>query len=67
MSAVVSLSRHTLRQLKFIVPGGIVTFWLRSHEAFWAIVNGDATSGGWAWSVSLLSCSACFPMTPSCA
>jgi len=48
MSAVVSLSRHTLRQLKFIVPGGIVTFYLDTHHEFWRILIGDADFSSWA-------------------
>ncbi|GJE88755.1 hypothetical protein PsYK624_048380 [Phanerochaete sordida] len=54
-SAVVSVSRHTFRQLKFIVPGGLITFYLRTHHAFWSLVNGDSPSGGWAWTTAALT------------
>ena len=44
---LMSLSRHTLRQLKFILPGGLITYYLGSHAALWRIVNGEARITGW--------------------
>lgn len=41
-----SLSQHTLRQLKFILPGAAVTYYLDSHAAFWRIVQGAASTWG---------------------
>ncbi|KIP08210.1 hypothetical protein PHLGIDRAFT_88466 [Phlebiopsis gigantea 11061_1 CR5-6] len=55
MSALVSVSRHTLRQLKFIVPGGLVTFALHTHQAFWRIVTGESAHGTWAWTTANLA------------
>lgn len=43
-----SASRHTFSQLKFIVPGGLVTYWLQTHTTLWEIYTGEADSGGWA-------------------
>ncbi|KZT72981.1 hypothetical protein DAEQUDRAFT_722072 [Daedalea quercina L-15889] len=42
-----SVSRHTLKQLKFILPGGLITYYLGSHEALWRIVDGEAHTTGW--------------------
>ncbi|KAH9838239.1 uncharacterized protein C8Q71DRAFT_750134 [Rhodofomes roseus] len=42
-----SVSRHTLKQLKFILPGGLITYYLDSHAAFWRVVNADADIDGW--------------------
>lgn len=42
------VSRHTLRQLKFIVPGGLATFVLGTHNALWQIFSGTADVGSWA-------------------
>lgn len=42
----VSLSRHTLRQLKFVIPGAGVTYYLGTHEIFWGLVN-DIGWDGW--------------------
>lgn len=47
MSAA-AVSRHTFSQLKFIVPGGLVTYWLQTHTTLWEIYTGEADSGGWA-------------------
>ena len=43
-----SLSRHTLKQLKFILPGGLITYYLGSHVAFWRLVKGQAGADSWA-------------------
>lgn len=47
-----SVSRHTLKQLKFILPGGLITYYLGSHAALWRIVNGEAHITGWGRYVS---------------
>lgn len=48
MTFIGALSRHTLKQLKFIIPGGLVTFWLNTHQAFWSIFVGDGELGSYA-------------------
>ncbi|KAI0087324.1 hypothetical protein BDY19DRAFT_246186 [Irpex rosettiformis] len=55
MTFIASLSRHTLRQLKFIIPGGLVTFWLNTHNAFWNIFTGDSQNGSWARTSAFLT------------
>jgi len=49
------VSRHTLKQLKFILPGGLITYYLGSHATFWRIVNGDADVEGWGRLAALAS------------
>lgn len=44
-SRSVSLSRHTLRQLKFVIPGGAITYYLGTHEVFWRMVSGIGREG----------------------
>jgi hypothetical protein len=39
------VSRHTLRQLKFVVPGGAITYWLNTTQRFWDVIYG--ASKGW--------------------
>ncbi|KAI0749600.1 hypothetical protein C8Q80DRAFT_1162851 [Daedaleopsis nitida] len=58
MSSLVSFSRHTLKQLKFVLPGGLVTYYLDSHNVLLSILKGDDGVQGWgrfAARVSLLS------------
>ncbi|EPS94485.1 hypothetical protein FOMPIDRAFT_1038833 [Fomitopsis schrenkii] len=43
-----SVSRHTLKQLKFILPGGLITYYLGSHAALWRIVNSEEQITGWS-------------------
>ncbi|EMD34077.1 hypothetical protein CERSUDRAFT_117590 [Gelatoporia subvermispora B] len=50
-----SLSRHTLRQLKFVLPGGLITFWLGSHHQLWSIIKGEAQVDHWARLAALAS------------
>lgn len=38
------LSTHTLKQLKFVLPGGVVTYFLGTLARFWRLVE----SHGWA-------------------
>ncbi|GBE88033.1 hypothetical protein BKA93DRAFT_792965 [Sparassis latifolia] len=42
-----SLSRHTLKQVKFILPGAFITYYLGSHVEVWKLVTGDAGVDGW--------------------
>src|ERR1700683_1410003 len=51
-SRSVSLSRHTLRQLKFVIPGGAITYYLGTHEVFWKMVN-DMSWEGWGRCVKI--------------
>ena len=53
MSSLVSLSRHTLKQLKFVLPGGVLTYYFDSHNLLLGILNGDAGSMAWAAYVRL--------------
>ncbi|THH09155.1 hypothetical protein EW145_g2221 [Phellinidium pouzarii] len=39
------LSRHTLKQLKFVLPGGFVTYVLGTLARFWQLVEEES---GWA-------------------
>ncbi|KAI0767905.1 hypothetical protein BC629DRAFT_1292675 [Irpex lacteus] len=55
MTFIGALSRHTLKQLKFIIPGGLVTFWLNTHQAFWSIFVGDGELGSYARTSAFLT------------
>ena len=48
MSSLVSLSRHTLKQLKFVLPGGALTYYFDSHNLLLRILGGEQGSHGWA-------------------
>lgn len=54
-SALVSLSRHTLRQVKFILPGGLITFSLGTHDIYLRLLKGEGDVGGWAQYAYFLS------------
>ncbi|EJD06585.1 uncharacterized protein FOMMEDRAFT_17095 [Fomitiporia mediterranea MF3/22] len=43
--AFLNLSRHTLKQLKFVLPGGAVTYLLGTLARFWQLVEEET---GWA-------------------
>ncbi|KAH0833312.1 hypothetical protein J3R83DRAFT_12378, partial [Lanmaoa asiatica] len=44
-----ALSRHTLRQLKFIIPGAAVTFLLNTHRILFGLLSTtNASSGDWS-------------------
>ncbi len=47
MSSLVSFSRHTLKQLKFVLPGGIVSYYLDSHNVLLRILSGEDGAQGW--------------------
>jgi len=53
-SRSVSLSRHTLRQLKFVIPGGAITYYLGTHKVFWRMVT-DMSWDGWARTAAVTS------------
>jgi hypothetical protein len=45
------LSRHVFRQLEYILPGALITYYYRTPSTFLHILNGDLESplpGGWA-------------------
>lgn len=44
-SVVALISRHTLRQVKFILPGGLATWYLESHREFLRIWYGEVAQG----------------------
>ncbi|KAI0925743.1 hypothetical protein AcW1_008096 [Taiwanofungus camphoratus] len=50
-----SLSRHTLKQLKFILPGGFVTYYLGTRGEFWRIAKGEVDDDGWGRLAALAS------------
>ena len=44
-----ALSPHTLRQLKFIIPGAAVTFFLNTHRILLGLLSApNASSGDWS-------------------
>ena len=48
MSSLVSaFSRHTLKQLKFVLPGGLLTYYFDSHNALLRILGGEDGVQGW--------------------
>ncbi|KAF8554384.1 hypothetical protein OG21DRAFT_1508931 [Imleria badia] len=51
-----ALSRHTLRQLKFIIPGAAVTFFLNTHRILFSLLSTpNASPGDWSRTVALLA------------
>ncbi|KAI9566780.1 hypothetical protein HD554DRAFT_2024768 [Boletus coccyginus] len=51
-----ALSRHTLRQLKFIIPGATVTFLLNTHHILFGLLSTpNASPGDWSRTVALLA------------
>ncbi|KAH9902630.1 hypothetical protein C8Q73DRAFT_785290 [Cubamyces lactineus] len=56
--SLVRFSRHTLKQLKFVLPGGLLTYYFDSHDVLLSILRGEDGAGSWgrfAARVSLLS------------
>lgn len=49
MSSLVRFSRHTLKQLKFVLPGGLTTYYFDSHNVFLRILAGDASDAAQGW------------------
>ncbi|KAF9468097.1 hypothetical protein BDZ94DRAFT_1247174 [Collybia nuda] len=39
-------TQHTLRQLKLVVPGGAITYYLKTLHEFWRIAQGEGGSWG---------------------
>ncbi|KAG6373472.1 hypothetical protein JVT61DRAFT_6625 [Boletus reticuloceps] len=51
-----ALSRHTLRQLKFIIPGAVVTFLFNTHWVLFGLLSTpNASPGDWSRIVALLA------------
>ena len=46
-TSFMSLSRHTLSQLKFVLPGAAITYYLGTHEVFWNLLS-EVGRNGWA-------------------
>ncbi|KAI0636077.1 hypothetical protein C8Q77DRAFT_613462 [Trametes polyzona] len=44
--SLVHFSRHTLKQLKFVLPGGLLTYYFDSHNVFLRILGGEGTGWG---------------------
>ena len=42
-------TQHALRQLKLLIPGAAITYYLRTWDEFWDILHGSG--GSWAQSV----------------
>lgn len=42
----VPAAQHTLRQLKLVVPGGAITYYLKTLHEFWRIAQGEGGSWG---------------------
>ncbi|OSC99876.1 hypothetical protein PYCCODRAFT_1437849 [Trametes coccinea BRFM310] len=45
--SLIRFSRHTLKQLKFVLPGGLITYYFESHNVFLHILRGDYGARGW--------------------
>lgn len=60
-SSPVSLSRHTLSQLKFIIPGGAITYYLGTPIEIWRIAEGFDEVDGWGRHVKPRFSSTCYP------
>lgn len=60
-------AQHTFRQLKLLVPGAAVTYYLHTLDEFWDVLHGSG--GSWAQSVSTslvyLLANAYFPFASS--
>ncbi|KAG9315328.1 hypothetical protein JVU11DRAFT_4470 [Chiua virens] len=51
-----ALSRHTLRQLKFIIPGAVITFLLNTHRVLFGLLyTHNAGPDDWSRTVALLA------------
>ena len=48
MSSLVSLSRHTLKQLKFVLPGAALSYYFDSHNRLLRLLAPDPGSDSWA-------------------
>ncbi|KAI0775058.1 hypothetical protein BD413DRAFT_292492 [Trametes elegans] len=46
--SLVHFSRHTLKQLKFVLPGGLLTYYFDSHNVFLRILRGESGVQGWS-------------------
>ncbi|KAM5538571.1 hypothetical protein V8D89_001413 [Ganoderma adspersum] len=46
--SLVSFSRHTLKQLKFVLPGGLLTYYFDSYNLLLRLLNGEGGDQGWS-------------------
>ncbi|PIL29805.1 hypothetical protein GSI_08011 [Ganoderma sinense ZZ0214-1] len=46
--SLVSFSRHTLKQLKFVLPGGLLTYYFDSYNVLIRLLNGEGGDQGWS-------------------
>ncbi len=46
--SLMSFSRHTLKQLKFVLPGGLLTYYFDSYNVLLRILNGEGEDHGWS-------------------
>ncbi|KAI0833652.1 hypothetical protein BC628DRAFT_1308373 [Trametes gibbosa] len=53
--SLIRFSRHTLKQLKFVLPGGLLTYYFDSHNVFLRIWGGDWRTYGWGGFAARLS------------
>ncbi|KAI0648964.1 hypothetical protein C8Q79DRAFT_1007555 [Trametes meyenii] len=53
--SLVHFSRHTLKQLKFVLPGGLLTYYFDSHNAFIHLLRGQDGVKDWSRFAARLS------------
>ncbi|EJF64675.1 hypothetical protein DICSQDRAFT_99951 [Dichomitus squalens LYAD-421 SS1] len=46
--SLMTFSRHTVKQLKFVLPGGLLTYYFDSWNVLLRILNGQAGEGRWS-------------------
>lgn len=46
--SLMSFSRHTLKQLKFVLPGGLLTYYFDSYNVLLRLLNGEGGDQGWS-------------------
>ncbi|KAI0368025.1 hypothetical protein BV20DRAFT_949026 [Pilatotrama ljubarskyi] len=53
--SLVHFSRHTLKQLKFVLPGGLLTYYFDSHNVLLGLLKGTSGANDWSRSAARLS------------
>ncbi|KAI8982727.1 hypothetical protein BD414DRAFT_419030 [Trametes punicea] len=53
--SLIRFSRHTLKQLKFVLPGGLLTYYFDSYNVFLRIFRGENEWGRIATRISILN------------
>ncbi|KAI0349289.1 hypothetical protein OH77DRAFT_1499628 [Trametes cingulata] len=53
--SLVHFSRHTLKQLKFVLPGGLLTYYFDSHNIFLDLLRGSRGGNDWSRFAARLS------------